>query len=646
VPDRPLAPDVAFASDVREYLEADGLGGYASGTGGGVRTRRYHALLLAATTPPTGRVVLVNGLDAFVTSGAARCALSSQRYASGDVHPDGASRLESFVHRPWPTWTWALPDGTRVVQELLVAPGQPRVLVRWRASDASGPVALDVRPFLSGRDDHALHHENDTLCFDAAVEGPRVAWRTYPSMPRVVAVSNGAYAHEPYWYRSFLYAEERARGLDHVEDLAAPGVFRFDLASGPAVLALAADGAGLEDDAVSLFVRLAAAERARRAAFASPLLRAADAYVVTRGSGRTIVAGYPWFTDWGRDTFIAMRGLCLAAGRLDDARAILLEWSEAVHDGLLPNRFADRGETPEFNAVDASLWFVVAVHEYLEAVAGRRAGAATDRARLTAAVDAILEGHVKGTRHRIRRDADGLLAAGEPGVQLTWMDARVDGRVITPRIGKPVEVQALWINALQIASAWSSRWLAPLARARESFTRFWNAEGSCLYDVIDADHVPGASDAAFRPNQVLAIGGLPFAALADAAKARLVVDAVEARLVTPMGLRSLAPDDPAYVGRYEGGVADRDGAYHQGTVWPWLLGPFVDAWVRVHGGTPDAKAEARRRFLDPLLAHLDAFGLGHLPEIADGDPPHAPRGCPFQAWSVGEALRLDRLTLA
>jgi predicted glycogen debranching enzyme len=423
-------------------------------------------------------------------------------------------------------------------------------------------------------------------------------------------------------------------------------VFRFDLAAGPAVLALAADGAGLEDDAAALFDRLAAGERVRREGFASPLPRAADAYVVARGRGRTIVAGYPWFTDWGRDTFIALRGLCLATGRLDDARAILLEWAGAVHDGLLPNRFADRGEAPEFNAVDASLWFVVAVHECLEAAVGARSGDAADRARLSAAVDAILECHVRGTRHDIRMDADGLLAAGEPGVQLTWMDARVDGRVITPRIGKPVEVQALWINALQIASAWSSRWLAPLARARTSFARFWNAEGSCLFDVVDADHVPGANDATFRPNQVLAVGGLPFAVLADDAKARRVVDAVEARLVTPLGLRSLAPDDPAYVGRYEGGVAERDGAYHQGTVWPWLLGPFVDAWVRVRGGTPEAKAEARRRFLDPLLAHLEAAGLGHLPEIADGDPPHTPRGCPFQAWSVGEALRLDRVVLA
>jgi predicted glycogen debranching enzyme len=628
---------------VREYLEADGLGGFASGTETGERTRRYHALLLTATTPPTGRVVLVNGFDAFVETPSGRVALSTQRYASGDLHPDGAEHLASFSHEPWPTWTWSLPDGTRVTQELLVAPETPRALLRWTAS---GPATVAVRPFLSGRDYHALHHENDALRFDATVDAARVSWRTYASVPAIVALSNGTYAHEPFWYRSFLYEEERARGLDHVEDLAAPGVFRFDLAAGPAVLALAADGTGLDAEAPALWERVAAAEAARRGAFPSRLHRAADSYLVRRGAGRTIVAGYPWFTDWGRDTFIALRGLCLAAGRQGDARAILLEWSGAVRDGLLPNRFADRGEEPEFNAVDASLWFVVAVHEYLEALASsRRKGAAADRARLAAAVDAILEGHARGTRHGIRMDADGLLAAGEPGVQLTWMDARVDGRVITPRIGKPVEVQALWINALRIGSAWSARWAEPLARATAAFARFWNPEGACLFDVVDADHVAGADDATFRPNQILAVGGLPFAVLDDAARARQVVDAVEARLVTPVGLRSLAPDDPAYVGRYAGSVVERDGAYHQGTAWPWLAGPFVEAWVRVRGDTPEVRADARRRFLDPLLEGLDRAGLGHLAEIADGDAPHASRGCPFQAWSVGEALRLDRLVL-
>ena len=355
------------------------------------------------------------------------------------------------------------------------------------------------------------------------------------------------------------------------------------------------------------------------------------------------MAGYPWFTDWGRDTFIALRGLCLATGRLDDAREILLEWAGAVSEGMLPNRFPDRGEEPEYNSVDASLWYVVAVHDYLAAASGRRRVSGADRTALTRAVEAILEGYSRGTRYGIRADTDGLLAAGVPGVQLTWMDAKVGDRVVTPRIGKPVEVQALWINALKIGARLSPRPGGMAEKAAASFAaRFWNAKGGSLYDVVDCDHVPGTADPRFRPNQIFAVGGLPFALL-EGERARRVVDAVEARLWTPLGLRSLAPDDPAYAGRYVGGVAERDGAYHQGTVWPWLVGPFVEAWVRVRGGTAAAKQEARERFLDPLLARMDAAGLGHISEIADGDPPHTPRGCPFQAWSVGEALRLDRV---
>jgi predicted glycogen debranching enzyme len=390
-------------------------------------------------------------------------------------------------------------------------------------------------------------------------------------------------------------------------------------------------------------------ERARRGAFPSRLECAADAYIVRRGAGATIVAGYPWFGDWGRDSFIALRGLCLATGRLDEAQQILLEWSRHVSEGMLPNRFADgsgQGGAAEFNSVDASLWFVVAVHELLEA--RERAGRATDPqavAALHAAVDQILEGYRRGTRHGIGADHDGLLRAGEPGQQLTWMDARVDGRVITPRIGKPVEVQALWINALAIGARRHSRWRAPYELARRSFlARFWDDGARGLFDVIDVNHVPGASDPSLRPNQILAVGGLPLQ-LVTGARARMLVDTVERALWTPLGLRSLAPQSPDYRGRYRGGPIERDEAYHQGTVWPWLLGPFVEAWVRVRRDTAAARREARERFLLPLLAHLDEAGLGHVSEVADGDAPHTPGGCPFQAWSVGELVRLERSVL-
>ncbi|WP_447975074.1 amylo-alpha-1,6-glucosidase [Nitrospira sp. Kam-Ns4a] len=635
-----------------EWLEADGLGGFASGTVGGVRTRRYHALLLTATTPPTGRVLLVNGCEAWVETPAGRFALSSQAYAPDVIHPDGTGRIAAFEPEPWPRWRFRLEDGTELVQELFVPHGVPMVTLAWRLGAPRKGVALHVRPFLSGRDHHALHRENPVFRFEPESRDGVLLWRCYPGLPGVLVSTNGRYRHQPDWYRNFLYHEERARGLDCIEDLAAPGVFDWDLSRSQAVWLLAAEppaGVALPDlvPADACFAALRAAEGARRKRFCSRLARAADAYIVRRGAGKTVVAGYPWFTDWGRDTFIALRGLCLATGRLDDARDILVEWAGSVSDGMLPNRFPDHGEAPEFNSVDAALWYVVAVHDYLEAsaAAGRPVPLA-ERKALHGAIEAIISGYAKGTRYEIRLDADGLLAAGTPGVQLTWMDAKVGDWVVTPRIGKPVEVQALWLNALRIAGGRAAKWRRLHERGLASFrTRFWNRTGGGLYDVVDAGHCPGALDARCRPNQIFAVGGLPFALL-EGEPARRVVDLVEQRLWTPMGLRTLAPDEPGYRPRYEGGVRERDEAYHQGTAWPWLLGPFVEAWVRVRGGTRKAKQEARTRFLAPLLAHLDEAGLGHLSEIADGDPPHRPRGCPFQAWSVSEALRLDRVVLA
>jgi len=635
----------------REWLEADGRGGFASGTAAGIRSRRYHALLLVATTPPTGRMVLVNGFDAWVTTPAGTFALSSQFYTPGITHPDGTRRIEKFEAEPWPTWTYRLDDDILVEQEIFVPKGLGVATVCWRLPRSAPSVTLSVRPFLSGRDYHALHHENPEFRFDADETNERVAWHPYDGLPRIIAVSNGGYTHQPDWYRSFQYEQERARGLDFAEDLASPGVFQWNLAGDEAVWILTAEGhegdtLRANESAAACVKRLRAAERKRRN-FPSRLFRAADAYLVQRQEGKTIVAGYPWFTDWGRDTFIALRGLCLATGRLDEAREILVQWAGTVSEGMLPNRFADAGENPEYNAVDASLWFVVAVHEFREAMKGtKRRIAPSDNQVLRAAVSAILDGYTKGTRYGIRRDTDGLLAAGEPGVQLTWMDAKVGDWVVTPRTGKPVEVQALWLNALKIGSAVSAGLAAAFQQGCESFrTRFWNEAGGYLYDVVDPDHRSGTADATFRPNQILAVGGLPFPLL-EGELARRVVDTVEARLLTPLGLRSLAPDDPAYAPHYRGGVRERDSAYHQGTVWPWLLGPFVEAWLRVRGHTTEAKREARARFLAPLLQHLDDAGLGHISEVADGDPPHAPGGCFFQAWSVGEALRLDQVVLA
>jgi predicted glycogen debranching enzyme len=635
-----------------EWLEPDGLGGFASGTANGVRTRRYHALLLAATTPPTSRVVLVNGVDAWLETGAGACALTSQRYEPGVIHPDGASRIASFTIDPWPTWTFSCPDGTAVEHAIVVERGSPLVSLTWRLLAPGDHARLSVRPFLSGRDYHSLHHENGAFRFDPERRNDRLVWRPYDGIPAIHAVANGEYEHRPEWYRNFRYDEELARGLDAVEDLASPGVFHWDLAGGSASLIFAA--APHAERAIAPGTRANALtsglherERTRRASFVSPLHRAADAYLVARGSGTTIVAGYPWFTDWGRDTFIALRGICLAAGHIVEAQRILIEWAATMSEGMLPNRFPDRGEAPEFNSVDASLWFIIAVYDLFDAAS--REGAAieaSDRTALEGAVDRILSGYANGTRFGIRLDDDGLLAAGAPGVQLTWMDAHVGDREVTPRTGKPVEIEALWLNALWAAGHRAPAWRAIFARGEAAFARrFWNESAGALYDVVDVDHQKGTADPSFRPNQIFALGGLPVV-LVDSAKTRRALDAIEARLWTPLGLRSLAPDEPGYVGHYGGGVASRDGAYHQGTVWPWLLASFVDAWVRARGNSREVKQQARERFLAPLLRHLDEYGLGHIAEIADGDFPYTPNGCPFQAWSVGEALRLDRSVLA
>lgn len=628
-----------------EWLETDGLGGFASSTVSGIRTRRYHALLLPATTPPTGRLVLVNGFDAWVETPKGTFALTSQAYEPNTIHPDGAQRIESFTLGPWPQWVFVLEDGTKIRQELFVRHGFPLVAVRWKLLTKRENIKLNLRPFISGRDYHLLHHENQHFNFDAVIRNGHILWRPYESLPGIEVCANGIYTDDPLWYRNFIYKEERARGLDFKEDLASPGVFQWDLSKNEAIWL-----AGVEkqtpqsfSESISpetLYRDLSAAEEKRRSQFSSQLFLSADSYLVKRGEGKTIVAGYPWFSDWGRDTFIALRGLLISTGRLEEAGSILLEWSNMVSEGMLPNYFPDQGK-PEFNSVDASLWYVVAVYEFLHAYKERKfALKKENREKLWSAVGSILSAYAKGARFGIRMDEDGLLSAGQQGAQLTWMDAKVGDWVVTPRIGKPVEVEALWINALWIGSRTEPKWKQIYEKAFMSFNeRFWNEAGGYLYDVIDADHVRGKKDPSFRPNQIFAVGGLPVA-LVTGENAKRIVDTVEKKLWTPMGLRSLAPGSPEYAAHYKGGTRERDSAYHQGTVWPWLMGAFVEAWLKVHGNTNEKKALARKRFIDPLIGHLDEAGIGHISEIADAEPPHTPRGCPFQAWSVGEVLRL------
>ena len=645
---------------MREWLVADGLGGYAMGAADGIRRRRYHAYLIVAAPHDERRFALVNDIELWIDGPAGSVSLSSHRYAPNVVHPDGASRLVGFEAEPWPTWRFDIGGGITVIQELFAprAAGRAAMVLQWRLVGISAnepPMRLRARPMMSARDFHALHHENPDFRFEpTALSAESWLWTPYRGVPPILLHGNGSYRHEPLWFRNFSYSAEKARGLDFTEDLASPGELTWPLGGSEKrdamlMLTVPEDWGGYETagDVYAEGQALANSERARVGAFKSRLRHSADTYLVRRGGRDTIIAGYPWFTDWGRDTFIAVRGLCLETGRLDAAERILVSWCDALVDGMMPNAYPAGAVEPRYNSVDASLWFIIAAQAFLDASARRGHWfAPTVPKRLTDAAEEILGAYARGTRYGIRMDSDGLLAAGEAGMALTWMDAIVDGRPVTPRIGKPVEVQALWINALVIGSRWNERWGDLSDEASESFAeRFWNARRGCLYDVVDVDHEAGRTDDRLRPNQIMAVGGLRIALLAGQ-RAKSVVELVERELWTPMGLRTLAREEPGYVDACVGGVETRDRAYHNGPAWPWLMGPFVDAWVRLRatGGGPWAakgvRADARRRFLGGLARHLDEAGIGHVSEIADSEEPWTPRGCPFQAWSVGEMLRL------
>ncbi len=630
------------AASAIEWIETDGLGGWASSTLSGAHTRRYHGLLVAATKPPVARVVLLAKLDETLAIGAhAPVALSSNAFPAA-VHPAGWRQLARFTRGAFPVFEFEV-EGARLVKTIAALDGEPTRVIVYTLQGASEPATLRLRPFLTCRDVHALgpampldetvHSAKDTLC-----------WRPCPDSPTVSLRADGA-RFEPGsdWYRHFHFAIERERGFDFAEDLFTPGELVVTLEPGRSVAVLASTSPVDGRDGHALLAR----ERARREALvaelppdeplAPTLALAADQFIVRRGDDlRTIIAGYHWFADWGRDTMIALPGLCLATGRHDDARRILLTFARSLDQGMLPNRFPDDGERPEYNTVDATLWFFVAVHHFLACTGDET----TVRDALLPALREAVHWHVAGTRHGIRVDEDGLLRAGEFGVQLTWMDAKVGDWVVTPRHGKPVEIQALWINALAILAALEARFGdveraheagTLLGRARRAFVaQFWNDQAGCLYDVV----TDAGPDASIRPNQILALA-LPYPVLPDS-EARSVLRVVEERLLTPMGLRTLDPADANYRPRYEGGPFQRDGAYHQGTVWPWLLGPYATALVRLRG---EAGRREARAALAALVPHLHEGCAGTIAEIADGDAPHRPKGAAAQAWSVAEILR-------
>lgn len=627
-----------------EWLETNGRGGFASGTVAGANTRRYHALLLVARKPPDERFVLVNHLDEWLDVDGQSIPLSTNLYP-GIVHPAGYALCTAFQSTPWPTWTFEY-HAIVLQREILYLSGRDLVIVRWKLLATNGTSAIiRVRPMLSGRDYHWTHHENEALSPNAVIEEGRVMWQPYADVPAVRAIHPGTYRHDPNWYRRIQLPVERRRGFNDEEDWWSPGEIRFEIELGKAhSLALTSKSVDTLDlDGTIVQERGRRTSLAQKAPASDPLARAlwvaTDAYLSERDTGQAILAGYPWFTDWGRDTFISLPGLCLVTGRYETAWRIIESWCSYVSDGMLPNRFPETGLEPEYNSIDASLWFIHAIERYL----AYSHDEAHVRATAWPVVKNILAAYRYGTRYNIHMDRDGLITGGSPEVQLTWMDAKVGEWVVTPRQGKPVEIQALWLRALEVGErlarqfgepAYASRCRRERALAIRSFrAKFWNEEGGYLYDVIDG---PNGCDASIRPNQLYTLSLCDDVLPSDQARRMLMV--VKQYLLTPVGLRTLAPTDHHYRPRYEGSVIARDGSYHQGTVWPFLLGSFVTAWLNVFGKNVPTQAEARA-FLDGLDLHVREACLGQVSEIFDGDAPHEPRGCPAQAWSVAEPLR-------
>ncbi len=638
-------------AESREWLVTNGLGGFASQTIAGSLTRRYHGLLFAALRPPSNRRLMLAALDETVRGEGGDYRLGTIRWGDGTVDPHGFENIESFaLDGSIPIWTFTC-GAARIEKRIFMEPGANVTYVTYRLASSPQPLDFAVKALVDNRDIHGTTRADSMpMAMEEVARGLRIT-AYQGAAPLVIAADRGSCRRIGNWYLDFDLAQERARGLEDREDHYCAAEFTFRLAPGEecAIAAAAAEAPAVIDAVGALGRRrkhddgVIGAYREASASFAMPpfaerLALAADQFVVRRGADEAapaaIIAGYHWFGEWGRDTMISLPGLLLVTGRAEQARTILRSWASFVDAGMLPNYFPDDGLVPSYNSVDAALWFIQAVREYHDATGDDE----TLKAVFPAVRD-IVTSYRGGTRFGIRADeSDGLLYAGAPGVQLTWMDAKVGDWVVTPRIGKPVEVNALWHNGLATAARLAERigveassFAAWAAAARRGFKRFWNGAKGYCFDVIDG---PGGEDASFRPNQLFAVS-LPESPLGNE-EARAVVNAC-VDLLVPCGVRTLAPEESGFVGTYGGPQPERDAAYHQGTAWAWLLGPLSTAHYRVF-----RDPEKARDLLAPLEAHLRAAGIGSVSEIFDGDTPFTPRGCIAQAWSVAEALRAYR----
>jgi predicted glycogen debranching enzyme len=645
-------------AEQREWLVTNGIGGYASGTVSGNLTRRYHGLLVAALKPPVARTQLVAKLDETASYDGSEYALATNRWASGAVEPKGYFNIESFrLEGTTPVWRFALAEAL-LEKRIWMRQSENTTYVQYSLLRGSGPLRLAVKALVNYRDFHSSTHAGDWRMQVESVEhGERVV-AFDGATPFYLLSSSARFEPKHEWHRNCFMPMEKYRGLDDHEDHLLAATASVELAPTQSVTFVLTTNSQTELDGAGALAERVERERSlcskwqgsdARAASSAPLwirqlVLAADQFIVKRSlpgesDGRSIIAGYHWFGDWGRDTMIALPGLTLTTGRPEIARKILFAFSRFVDGGMLPNNFPDVGGQPEYNTVDAALWYFEAVRQYFETTRDMEAVS-----QLYPVLAQIISAHLRSARYRIHVDeADGLLYAGEEGVQLTWMDAKVDDWVVTPRIGKPVEVNALWYSALKtmaslarIAGKSPQPFQKMADMVKKNFAKFWNSAANCCYDLIEDPRI--GNDASLRPNQIFAVS-LPESPLTPEQQ-KAVVDVCAHRLVTSHGLRSLAQGEPGYRGHYGGGPRERDGAYHQGTVWGWLLGPFVLAHLRVY-----ADPKAAQSFLEPLGMQITSHGLGTLSEIYDGDAPFTPRGCIAQAWTVGEVMRAWRATL-
>ena len=641
------------AAQQREWLVANGVGGYAMGTVSGIRTRGYHGLLIAALDPPLGRMLMLASLEETLVTQAESFELFTNSWQPGEVKPNGYQYIESFsLDGTTPVWIYNA-GGVRLEKRIWMQPDVNTTYIRYTLLEANTPVEMAIKTLVNHRDHHARSDTSLDLQVSPVEHGLRIV--TPDENAPLYVLSAGADVQPQHdLYENLYLSSEADRGLAARDTNLMAGIFHATLNAGDILDIVASTEAEAALDGDPAYQARGAYEQALIAkgpqaandnAALRQLVLAADQFVVTRtladgSDGCSVIAGYPWFGDWGRDTMISLPGLTLETGSPELAAKILRTFAQFVDKGMLPNRFPDTDENPEYNTVDATLWYFQAIHAYYMHAKDKRL-----LRELFPVLQEIVDWHTRGTRHNIHVDpTDQLLYAGEPGTQLTWMDAKYNDWVVTPRIGKPVEVNALWYNALAIMADFAHRlgndsdaaqYKVQAKQVRLSFNRFWNEATGYCYDVIDG---PSGNEAALRPNQLFA-ASLPHSPLTKSQQ-KAIVDACERSLLTPYGLRSLSPTEPGYIGHYGGGTEQRDGAYHQGTVWAWLIGPFVEAHLRVYGNQEQAKA-----FLGPLLQqHLFDYGLGSVSEIFDGNEPYTAQGCPWQAWSVAELLRVSSLT--